>query len=134
MSEEDKLQWLPQQMKAYVLGLPTGMTTAHALVRRVARPITLTEAQSASPLPGWYLTQGHVVDISLCGGSLEKLAVDLFDSGAVELVSLTVRYTSASVVMNVATREIQVVGDVELPKVEESGLRVAKFVILERPF
>lgn len=129
------MQWLPHQMKEYVLGLPAGMTTAHALVRRVAQPITLTEAQSASPLPGWYLTQGHVVDISLCGGTLEKLACDLFDSGAVELVSLTVRYTAASVTMNVAAREIQVFGfpTVALPQPTDTGLRIAKLVALERP-
>lgn len=131
MKEEER-RWSPHQMKAFVLGLPMMMTSAHALVRRVARPMLLTDVIAAAPLDGWYLTQGSVIDISLCGGSLEKLATDLFDSGLVELVSLTVRYTSGSVTMNVAVREIQVVGDVILPSLQ-SDMRVAKLVVLERP-
>lgn len=127
----DTKMWLPAQMKAFVKGLPPAMTSAHALVRRVARPTLLTEAQGASPLPGWYLTQGYVIDISLCGGTIEKLAADLFDSGEVELVSLTVRYTTGSVTMNVSDREVCVVGDVTLPMLPE-GMLVAKLTVLER--
>ena len=127
----DTKSWTVAQMKAYVSGLPHVILSARALVRRIARPTLLTEAQAASPLSGWYLTQGHVVDISLCGGTIEKLAADLFDSGEVELVSLTVRYTTGSVTMNVAEREVCVVGDVTLPTLPE-GMLLAKLTIMER--
>lgn len=130
MTEEDKKQWTISQMKAYVLGLPAGMNTARALVRRVNEPMLLTEPESASLLAGWYLTQGYVADISLCGGSLEKLAADLFDTGTVELITLTVQYETGNVTMNVAEREIKVFGKVVLPKPSDSGLYVEKLTLI----
>jgi hypothetical protein len=126
------MDWTVVQMKGFLKGLPAGMTYANALVRRRPALMLLSTAMEASPLEGWYLTQGSVIDISLCGGSLDKLIADLFDTGAVELVSLTIRYGPDSVHLNVGAREIQVVGGVKLPALPE-GMRVAKLTYLERP-
>jgi hypothetical protein len=125
----DDMAWTAVQMKAFLKGLPSGMTHAHALVRRRPVATLLSTEMEGSPLEGWYLTQGSVIDISLCGGSLDKLIADLFDSGKVDLVSLTIRYGPKSVDLNVGARRVQVVGDVKLPVVE--GMRVAKMVYLE---
>jgi hypothetical protein len=128
----DTKMWLPAQMKEFVTGLPTLMTHAHALVRRAPTLMLLSTAMEGSPLEGWYLTQGATIDISLCGGTIDRLAADLFDSGKVELISLTIRYGSDSVTLQVPQREIQVVGDIKLPPLPD-GMKVAKITLLERP-
>jgi hypothetical protein len=127
----DDMAWTIPQMKGFLKGLPMAMTHAHALVRRRPVATLLSKAMEASPLEGWYLTQGSVIDISLCGGSLDKLIADLFDTSKVDLVSLTIRYGPESVHLNVGAREIQIVGDVKLPALPE-GMRIAKLTYLER--
>ncbi len=124
--------WTNSQMKEFVMGLPGCMTYAHALVRRRPTLMLLSAAMDASPLEGWYLTQGDTIDIGLCGGTIGKLAADLFDSGKVDLISLIIRYGPESVTLLVPQREIQVVGDVTLPTLPE-GMRAAKLTYLERP-
>ena len=127
----DTKAWTAAQMKALVLSLPTMMTHAHALVRRSPQLMLLSDAMAASPLEGWYLTQGATIDISLCGGSIDRLAADLFDTAKVELISLTIRYGTSSVTLKVPQREIQVVGSVTLPPLP-TGMKAAKITMLER--
>jgi hypothetical protein len=127
----DTKMWTTAQMKALVLSLPAGMSHANALVRRTPAPMLLAVAMAASPLEGWYLTQGATIDISLCGGSIDRLAADLFDSGKVELLALTIRYGSDSVTLQVPQREIQIVGSITMPPLPD-GMKVAKITLLEK--